>query len=92
LSHTLNDFYVKLKVATSGQPLTARLFPQICSYPSSAANVRFRYISKLAVKSPEKAVFKAETEGDKRLIMIKFTQQYCEDAHRVLAEKRLTKI
>jgi hypothetical protein len=83
----LDEFYRKLKVFDSGSPLGARLFPRVCSY-TAAEEVRFYYISKLAARNPEKAIFKAK-ERDGRDIVVKFAHRYNADAHRVLAREGL---
>jgi len=79
---TLHEFYTTLQVVPSNTPLAARLFPHVCSYTGPEGEVRFRYLSNLM---GNKAVFKAQTEQDNRLVVVKFAYQYHDDAHRALA-------
>jgi RIO-like serine/threonine protein kinase len=65
------------------------LFPHVCSYAGPEGDIRFRYLSKLAGNSPEKAIFKAKREQDNRFIVVKFTPRYNADAHRALADRGL---
>jgi hypothetical protein len=85
---TLDEFYKTVPITTKS-PLAARLFPHVCSYASPEGDIRFRYLSKLAGNSPEKAIFKAKREQDNRFLVVKFTPRYNADAHRALADKGL---
>ena len=83
----LDEFYKNLKISSQSSPLGARLFPHVCSYATAERVVQFRYVSKLAVSNPEKAIFKAKGELDGRDMVVKFAHRYNEEAHRVLARQ-----
>src|SRR4051812_14589398 len=65
---TLDEFFRTIPLFSSKSPLSARLFPHVCSYSQTEGDVQFRYVSKLAGNSPEKAIFKAQVQGDKRYV------------------------
>ncbi|KZP31687.1 hypothetical protein FIBSPDRAFT_813265 [Athelia psychrophila] len=85
---SLAEHYQALKLGNTDTTFT-RFFPHIRSYPvSDNGFVSFHYLEKLASSSLTKPVFKALTDK-KEFIVVKFTQQYNTDAHRLLATNGL---
>jgi serine/threonine protein kinase len=84
---TLDKFYTTVELVTN--PLATRLFPHVDSYATTEGEVQFRYLSKLLGNCREKAVFKAQIQSQDLLIVVKFTNQYNEAAHQILAREGL---
>ena len=76
----LDTFYKGLK--TQG---TLTLWPSIRGYKDT----RFEYFERLLPEHPSKAVFKARTQPDDKLVVIKFTKSYGVNAHRLLEREGL---
>ncbi|KAH9000157.1 hypothetical protein EDB92DRAFT_470325 [Lactarius akahatsu] len=84
----LKEFYSKLPRLYNSQ----RFFPFVRHYSVEGRVVNFSYMTYLfPMQSPSKAIFRAtaETEGERRNIIVKFTQRYNVEAHRHLATKHL---
>jgi serine/threonine protein kinase len=87
---TLDEFFRTIPLFPSKSPLSTRLFPHICSYSrTEGVRIQFRYVAKLAGNSPDKAIFKAQRQGDKQYVVVKFVERYNAEAHRILTERNL---
>ncbi|KAJ7572474.1 hypothetical protein C8J56DRAFT_975816 [Mycena floridula] len=78
----LRQYYVTLP---STNPSSSRFFPSPNSFPSSGTIIYFDYIEALE-RDPACITFLCKTrESSPRLIVVKFAQTYCREAHELLA-------
>lgn len=77
----LDTFYKEI----GSQQAALVLWPSIRTYHS----VHFEYIERLLPGCRSKAVFKARTLPNNEMIVVKFTNSYCADAHRLLEREHL---
>jgi serine/threonine protein kinase len=80
----LNKFYSNLDLDLDLTQPEQRFFPYIRKYKSNGANISFTYICELS--DHNRTIWKAKRDDNGGLIVVKFTPEYCIEAHKLLQD------